>query len=72
MPLRIVRNDITKMQVHASVNAANTALRMGGGYAVRFFRPPGLMNCRWNATALEAVRLGKPSSPADIACRPST
>jgi len=38
MPLEIVRNDITKMNVEAVVNAANTALTMGGGVCGAIFR----------------------------------
>lgn len=41
MPMQIVRNDITKMQVDAVVNAANRALKMGAGVCGAVFSAAG-------------------------------
>lgn len=41
MPLEMVRHDITKMNVDAVVNAANTGLRLGGGVCGAIFSAAG-------------------------------
>lgn len=41
MPLKIIQNDITKISVDIVVNAANTALKMGGGVCGAIFSAAG-------------------------------
>lgn len=46
MSLQIIRNDITKMNVDAIVNAANSALQMGGGVCGAIFKAAGVEELR--------------------------
>ncbi|NLM46756.1 MAG: macro domain-containing protein [Firmicutes bacterium] len=59
MPLHIVQNDITKMQVDAIVNAANTALKMGGGVCGAIFRAAGAEQMQAACDAIGGCRTGE-------------
>lgn len=55
MPLKIIRNDITKISVDAIVNAANTALKMGGGVCGAIFSAAGAENLQAKCNSIGAM-----------------
>lgn len=59
MPLNIVRQDITKMQVDAIVNAANAKLSMGGGVCGSIFRAAGEKALTEACEKLAPLKTGK-------------
>lgn len=59
MPFIIVRQDITKMQVDAIVNAANTALQMGGGVCGAIFSAAGAERMQAACNKLAPIRTGE-------------
>lgn len=58
MPLQIVRNDITKMEVDAVVNAANSRLKMGGGVCGAIFNAAGAVELQKECDALGGCNTG--------------
>ena len=59
MPLTIVRQDITKMNVDAIVNAANTDLQMGGGVCGAIFRAAGERELQAACDRVAPIRTGE-------------
>lgn len=59
MPFSIVRQDITKMQVDAIVNAANTQLLMGGGVCGAIFNAAGPKELQRACDRLAPIRTGE-------------
>ncbi len=59
MPMMIVRNDITKMQVDAVVNAANTALKMGGGVCGAIFSAAGAKKLQEECDKIGNCKVGE-------------
>lgn len=59
MPLIIVRNDITKMSVDAVVNAANPALKQGGGVCGAIFQAAGAKELQDECDKLGGCGIGE-------------
>ncbi|MGI6617457.1 MAG: macro domain-containing protein [Saccharofermentanales bacterium] len=59
MPFTIVRQDITKMNVDAIVNAANTELKMGGGVCGAIFKAAGAAKLQAACDKLAPIKTGE-------------
>ena len=59
MPLKIIRNDITKISVDAIVNAANTALKMGGGVCGAIFSAAGVEKLQAECDNIGTCKVGE-------------
>lgn len=59
MPFTLIRQDITKMQVGVIVNAANTALQMGGGVCGAIFKAAGVQELQAACDLLAPIQTGE-------------
>lgn len=59
MPFTIIRQDITKMNVDAVVNAANTELLMGSGVCGAIFKKAGAEKLQAECRKLSPIQTGK-------------
>jgi len=58
MPFQIVHNDITKMNTDAIVNAANSALKMGGGVCGAIFLAAGQKELQSECSCIGSCQVG--------------
>jgi O-acetyl-ADP-ribose deacetylase (regulator of RNase III) len=59
MPLKIIRNDITKMSVDAIANSTNTALKMGGGVSGDIFSAAGAEKLQEECSSIGKCNTGE-------------
>ncbi len=59
MSLYIVQGDITKMQVDAIVNAANTGLKIGGGVCGAIYKAAGACELERECKGLSPIKTGQ-------------
>lgn len=59
MPFSIIRSDITKLNVDAIVNAANTQLQMGGGVCGAIFKAAGAAELQAACDKLAPIKTGE-------------
>jgi O-acetyl-ADP-ribose deacetylase (regulator of RNase III) len=59
MPFTIIRNDLTKLEVDAIVNAANTKLLMGGGVCGAIFSAAGADKLQKACDKLAPIKTGE-------------
>ena len=56
MSFKIINEDITKLDVDAIVNAANTSLQMGGGVCGAIFMAAGIENLQAECNSLAPIK----------------
>jgi len=59
MPLTVIRNDLTKMEVDAIVNAANASLQAGGGVCGAIFTAAGVEKLQKACDKLAPINTGE-------------
>lgn len=59
MPMIIIRNDITKIKIDTIVNAANTALKMGGGVCGAIFSAAGKEKLQKECDTIRKCNVGE-------------